>query len=171
MIRWLLLIPFALLIAIGASGFFFLIASTVDPLMATLTGETLFVGFWNLIDAVFSSDDPGPLIADAMLTVGRIVFTLLVLPPLMIAVVSEVLKMRSFLWHVLATGVLTAAVPWILRGAARVANPAELHVSAVLGLTGAVAGFVYWAIAGRDAGGRDAPPLPPTASSGPSVPN
>jgi hypothetical protein len=162
MIRWLLLIPFALLVAIGASSFFFLIASAVDPLMATLTGETLFVGFWNLIDAVFSSDDPGPLIADAMLTAGRIVFTLLVLPPLMIAVVSEVLKMRSFLWHALATGVLTAAVPWILRGAARVANPAELHVSAVLGLTGAVAGFVYWAIAGRDAGGRDVP-LPPSA--------
>lgn len=163
MIRWLLLIPFALLIAIGASGFFFLVASAVDPLMATLTGETLFVGFWNLIDAVFSSDDPGPIIEEAMLAVGRITFTLLVLPPLMIAVISEVLRMRSFLWHVLATGVLTAAVPWILRGAARVANSAELHVSVVLGLTGAVAGFVYWTIAGRDAGGRASAATPPSA--------
>ncbi|HZW45973.1 MAG TPA: hypothetical protein VFF61_00480 [Microvirga sp.] len=162
MIRWLLLIPFALLIAIGVSSLFFFIASMVDPLMATLTGETLFVGFWNLVDAVFSSDDPAPIVADAMLAVGRIMFTLLVLPPLVIATISEVLKMRSLLWHTLATGVLTAAVPWILRGAARVANPAELHVSAVLGLTGAVAGFVYWAIAGRDAGGRDAPPPSPT---------
>ena len=53
MIRWLILIPFALLIAIGASGMFFLIASIVDPVMALLTGETLFVGFWSLIDAVF----------------------------------------------------------------------------------------------------------------------
>ena len=166
MIRWLLLIPFALLIAIGMSSLFFFIASMVDTLMATLTGETLFVGFWNLVDAVFSSDDPAPIVADAMLAVGRIMFTLLVLPPLVIAAISEVLKMRSLLWHTLATGVLTAAVPWILRGAARVANPAELHVSAVLGLTGAVAGFVYWAIAGRDAGGRDAPPPSPPASSG-----
>ncbi len=163
MIRWLLLIPFALLVAIGASGFFLLVAAMIDPLMATLTGETLFVGFWNLIDAVFSSDDPGPIIADAMVAVGRIVFTLLVLPPLMIAVISEVLRMRSFLWHVLATGVLTAAVPWILRGTARVANPAELHVSLILGLTGAVAGFVYWAIAGRDAGGRATPAVSPNA--------
>jgi len=160
MIRWLLLIPFALLIAIGMSSVFFLVVSMVDPLMAALTGNTLFVGFWNLVDAVFSSDDPGPIVAEAMLGVGRIMFTLLVLPPLVIAAISEVLRMRSLLWHTLATGVLTAAVPWILRGAPRVANPAELHVSLILGLTGAVAGFVYWAIAGRDAGGRR--PDPPT---------
>jgi hypothetical protein len=157
MIRWLLLIPFALLIAIGASSFFFMVASMIDPVMATLTGETLFVGFWSLMDAVFSSNDPGPIVADAMLAVGRIVFTLLVLPPLVIALVSEMLGMRSLLWHALATGVLTAAVPWILRGAARITTPDELHVSLVLGLTGAAAGFVYWMIAGRDAGGRPDP--------------
>jgi hypothetical protein len=165
MIRWLLLIPFALLITIGMSSLFFFIASMVDPLMATLTGETLFVGFWNLVDAVFSSDDPGPIVADAMLTVGRIMFTLLVLPPLVIAVISEILRMRSLLWYALATGILTAAVPWILRGAARVQNPEELHVSAILGLTGAVAGFIYWAIAGRDAGGRPASTSPTPSES------
>lgn len=154
MIRWLLLIPFALLIAIGASSFFFMVATIVDPVMAVLTGDTLFVGFWSFVDAVFSSEDPGPIVADALLAVGRIVFTLLVFPPLLIAVLSEVLRIRSLVWYAGATCVLTAAVPWILRGAARVANPAELHVSLVLGLTGAVAGFVYWVIAGRDAGGR-----------------
>jgi len=169
MIRWLLLIPFALLIAIGMSSLFFFIASMVDPLMATLTGETLFVGFWNLVDAVFASDDPGPIVADAMLSVGRIMFTLLVLPPLIIALISEVLKMRSLLWHALATGVLTASVPWILRGAARVQNPQELHVSAMLALTGAVAGFIYWAIAGRDAGGnRPSPDVQPGKADTPS---
>ncbi|WP_114944272.1 hypothetical protein [Microvirga calopogonii] len=164
MIRWLILIPFALLIAIGASGTFFLIASVVDPVMAMLTGDTVFVGFWSLLDAVFSAEDPGPIVADAFLAVGRIVFTLLVFPPLFVAVISEVLGMRSLVWYALATGILTAAVPWILRGAARVGSPAELHVSLILGLTGAVAGFVYWAIAGRDGGGRDAAPsLPPAA--------
>src|SRR4051812_5533868 len=164
MIRWLLLIPFALLIAIGASSVFFLGASMVDPLLATLTGNTLFVGFWNLVDAVFSSEDPGPIVADAILAIGRIAFTLLVLPPLMIAVISEVLKLRSLIWYALATGVLTASVPWILRGAARIANPAELHVSAILGLTGAVAGFIYWAISGRDAGGNRPSPSAPMPS-------
>lgn len=161
MIRWLLLIPFALLLAIGASSLSFMIAAIVDPLMAMLTGETLFVGFWALVDAVFSTDDPVPVVSDALLTVGRIVFTFLIFPPLLVAVVSEAFRMRSLLWHAGATGVLTAAVPWILRGQARIATPAELHVSLILGLVGAVAGFVYWAVAGRDAGGRR--PLPPSA--------
>jgi len=154
MIRWLLLIPFALLIAIGASSFFLMVASMVDPVMAMLTGDTLFVGFWTFVDEVFSADDPGPIVTDAFLAVGRLVFTLLVFPPLLVAVVSEALGMRSLVWYAGAMGVLTAAVPWILRGAARVGSPLELHVSLVLGLTGAVAGLIYWAIAGRDAGGR-----------------
>jgi hypothetical protein len=161
MIRWLILIPFALLIAISASGTFFLIASMVDPVMALLTGDTLFVGFWSLVDAVFAADDPGPIVEDAFLAVGRIMFTLLIFPPLLIAVISEVLGMRSLLWHTLATAVLTAAVPWILRGDARIATPAELHVSLVLGLTGAVAGFIYWAIVG----GREPRRASPTAPS------
>jgi len=163
MIRWLLLIPFSLLIAVGMSSLFFLVASMVDPVMATLTGDTLFVGFWTFVDAVFSSEDPGPVVTHAFETVGRIAFTLLVFPPLIVAIISEVLGMRSLAWYAGATGVLTAAIPWILRGSARVANPDELHVSLVLGLTGAVAGFVYWAIAGRDAGRR-----PPSTAPTPS---
>jgi threonine/homoserine efflux transporter RhtA len=164
MIRWLLLIPFALLIAIGASGTFFLIATIVDPVMAVLTGDTLFVGLWSLVDAVFAAEDPGPIVEDAFLAVGRIVFTLLVFPPLMIAIISEVLGMRSLLWHALATGILTAAVPFILRGSARVASPAELHVSLVLGLTGAVAGLVYWAIIGGREPRRPNPTAPLSGS-------
>ncbi|WP_201834362.1 hypothetical protein [Microvirga zambiensis] len=165
MIRWLLLIPFALIIAIGVSGTFFLIASIVDPVMATLTGDTLFVGFWSLIDAIFAADDPTPIVEDAFLAVGRILFTLLIFPLLLIALVSEVLGMRSLLWHALATGVLTAAVPWILRGAARVGTPAELHVTLVLGLTGAVAGLVYWAIAGGREPRRPEPHAPLSSGS------
>ncbi|MGO4706669.1 hypothetical protein AB4072_12945 [Microvirga sp. 2MCAF38] len=158
MLRWLLLIPFALLVAIGASGFFLFLACIVDPTMATLTGDTVFAGFWSLMDDIFSSDDPEPIIRQAFEVMGRLVFTLLVFPPLLVAIVSEVVKAKSLVWHVCATAILTAAVPWILRGSIRVATPAELHVSAVLGLTGAVAGLIYWLIAGRDSGGeRQAP--------------
>ncbi|MBB4041303.1 hypothetical protein GGR34_002973 [Microvirga flocculans] len=165
MIRWLLLIPFALLIAIGASGTFFLVASIVDPVMNMLTGDTVFVGFWSLLDAIFSAEDPGPIVEDAFLAVGRIMFTLLIFPPLLVAVVSEVFGMRSLLWHTLATAVLTAAVPWILRGSARIATPQELHVSFVLGLTGAVAGLVYWAIIGGREPRRTNPSEPMSSGS------
>jgi hypothetical protein len=76
-----------------------------------------------------------------------------------------VLGMRSLLWHTLATAVLTAAVPWILRGDARITTPAELHVSLVLGLTGAVAGLVYWAIIGGRAPRRPNPTAPMSSGS------
>jgi hypothetical protein len=142
-----------------------MIASMVDPVMATLTGDTLFVGFWSFVDAVFSAEDPGLVVAHAFDTVGRIAFTLIIFPPLLVAILSEVIGLRSLVWYAGATGVLTASVPWILRGSARVANPAELHVSLVLGLTGAVAGFVYWAIAGREAGGRAQPNAPTPSGS------
>lgn len=161
MIRWLLLIPLALLIAIGASSLFLFMAALVDPVMGTLTGDTLLVGFWVFVDEVFSAEDPGPMIAETALAVARVAFVLLVFPPLLVAVVSEIVRARSVVWYMAAMGALTAATPWILRGSARVATPGELHVSAVLGLTGAVAGLIYWAIAGRDAGGSaSAPPLP-----------
>lgn len=161
MIRWLLLIPLALLIAIGAGTLFLFVASLVDPLMGSLTGDTLLVGFWVFVDEVFASEDPGPMIAEAAFAVARVAFLLLAFPPILVAVVSEVIRARSLVWHMGAMGALTAAIPWVLRGSARVATPAELHVSAVLGLTGAVAGLVYWAIAGRDAGGARPAPNPP----------
>jgi hypothetical protein len=152
MVRWLFLIPFALLIAVGTSTVFLLVASLVDPVMARLMGDTLFVGFWSLMDAVVAVDDPTPVVEGALSGAGRLAFTILVAPPLFIALVGEVIGARRLVWYAGAMGGLTALVPWILRGSARVASPSELHVAVVLGLTGAVAGLVYWAIAGQGAG-------------------
>ena len=129
MIRYILLIPFALLIAIGASSLFLLIASIADPVMAVLTGDTLLVGFRAFVDEVFSSDDPGPIVVGGLRCCrAACVFTLLVFPPLLVAILSEVIRARSAIWYGAATGVLTAAIPWILRGSARVGSPGELHV-------------------------------------------
>jgi hypothetical protein len=157
MIRWFLLIPFVLLVAIGTASVFFLVASLVDPVMATLTGNTLFVGFWSLIDALNAADDPAPILEEAFFGVSRLFFTLLVVPPVFVALVGELVGTRSLLWYAGGAALVTAAIPWILRGSARVASPAELHVAAVLALTGAVAGFIYWLLAGQGAGHRSAP--------------
>jgi hypothetical protein len=165
MIRWLLVLPFALVFAVGASSLFVVTASVVDPVMARLAGDTLFVGFWSLMDALFAVDDPAVVVAGAMTGLGKVVFTFLILPPVFVAVVGEVAGLRRLAWYAGATGLLTAAIPWLLRGTARVASPAELHVGLVLGLTGAVAGFVYWLMAGRSAGLRRMPASPPVASA------
>jgi hypothetical protein len=154
-------VAFGLVFAITASGFFLMVASVVDPVMAVLTGNTLFVGFWALMDAIFAAADPDLVVEGALAGIGHLTFALLVAPPAFVALVSEVIGARRLLWHAGLTGLLTAAVPWLLRGSGRVSSPEELHVGFVLGLTGAVAGFVYWMIAGRSAGfARPAAPPP-----------
>jgi hypothetical protein len=160
MVRWIVVIPLALLLALTASGLFFLIAALVDPVVGALAGNTLFVGFWSLMDALIASENPDAVVEGALSGIGRLTFALFVLPPVFVALVGEVIGLRRLLWHAGATAVLSAAVPWLLRGSPRVASPDELRVSVVLGLTGAVAGFVYWTIAGRG----------PAREVGPSAP-
>ncbi len=68
---------------------------------------------------------------------GGVFFAFLVLPPAWSRSLSEVIRARSAAWYGGATGVLTAAIPWILRGSRRGSDRRrELHVSLVLGLTG-----------------------------------
>lgn len=170
--RWLgrlIVLPLALVIAIGASSFFLLIASVADPVMAQLTGNTLFVGFWSLMDAIFAVDDPTFLIEGAVKGVGKVFLTFLILPPVFVALVGEVAGLRRLAWYAGGTGVLTALVPWLLRGSARVATPAELHVGLVLALTGAVAGLFYWMVAGRSAGLRARSRALPPGSAQPEI--
>jgi hypothetical protein len=156
----LIAVAFGLVCAVTAGVMFLLVASVVDPVMAVLTGDTMFVGFFALMDAIFAADDPSAVVAGTLTDLGRLIVMLLVAPPAFVALASEVIGARSLAWHAGLTGVLTAAVPWLMRGSVQMASPAELHVSVVLGLTGAVAGLFHWMIAGRSAGFSRPPALP-----------
>jgi hypothetical protein len=159
-IRWLVVIPFALLLALTAGALVFLVAAVADPVLAPLAGHALFAGFWGLMDAVASADDPDAAVRGAFEGAGRLVFSLLILPPLFIALVGEVIGTRALLWYAGATAALAASMPWILRAGARAATPDELRVSLILALTGAAAGLVYWTLAGRGAGRSLTAPMP-----------
>jgi hypothetical protein len=162
-VRWIFVVPFALLVALAAGTVFFLIAALADPVMAALAGQSLFVGFWSLMDAILGSENPDAVVADALSGVGRLTLILFVLPPVFVAVLGEVIGLRRLAWYAGGTGLLAAAMPWLLRGSPRIASPDELRVSLVLGLTGAVAGSVYWLVAGRGAGAAREPG--PTATT------
>jgi hypothetical protein len=157
MLRWIFVIPFALLLALAAGSLFFLIAALADPVMAALAGQTLFVGFWSLMDAILGAENPDAVVLAALSGVGRLTLILFVLPPVFVALIGEVIGLRRLVWYAGATALLSAAMPWLLRGSPRVATPDELRVSLVLGLTGAVAGSVYWLITGRGAGAAREP--------------
>ena len=158
MLRWLLLIPFALLFAIGAGMFALLIASVISPDLGLLIGG----GFERLMAALFDMAaqgfDPGPTADAAFSLLGRLGFAILVAPVLLVAIGSELFRLRSGLIQSGLTGVLAALLPLAMLGLSRAPTVAELQIISALFLVGAATGFVYWVIAGRGAGGERADP-------------
>jgi hypothetical protein len=154
MLRWLLLIPFALLFAVGAGLFALLIASVISPDLGLLIGG----GFERLMAALFDMAaqgfDPGPAADAAFSLLGRLGFAILVAPVVLVAIGSELFRLRSGLIQSGLTGVLAALLPLAMLGMTRAPNMAEMQVISALFLVGAATGFVYWVIAGRGAGGE-----------------
>ena len=152
--RWigrLLLIGFALPVAVAAGTLTLFLVTLFDPILAAFAGAIIQAGLVALLDSLAAARDPGFAIESTAVGLGRLAFTVLVVPPVFVALVSEVIGARRFLWHAGATGLLTSALPWLARsGVAR--TPEEAHIALLLALTGAVAGAVYWLIAGNGAG-------------------
>jgi hypothetical protein len=154
MLRWLLLIPFGLLLAMGAGFFGLLLAGAISPELGLLIGS----GFERLVAAIFDAledgFDPAPTAELAFSLIGRLGFAVLVAPVLVVAIVSEVFRLRGGLVQSGLTGTLAALLPLGMLGLARVPTMSETRVISALFLVGAVTGFVYWLIAGRTAGGE-----------------
>lgn len=154
MLRWLLLIPFALMMAMAAGLVAMMVASVVSPGIALLIGG----GFERLLDALFRladiGVDPGPTAQAAFVLLGRLGFAIIVAPVALVAVGSELFSLRSGLIQSGLTGLLAALLPLALLGLSRTPTGAEVQVIGALILVGAATGFVYWLIAGRGAGGE-----------------
>ncbi|CAH1658120.1 MULTISPECIES: hypothetical protein [unclassified Chelatococcus] len=143
-----ILVPLGIGCAVTAGLIFLMLAATFQPALAQLFAGLSLAGLLTFFDALTTTGDPGSLLALWMLTVGFVA-----LPPAIIALVGEFAGWRSFVWYSAATALLTAALPWIARGSAD-GTQGEADVTLVLFLTGALAGLVHWAIAGRTAGRR-----------------
>jgi hypothetical protein len=158
MLRWLLLIPFALLLAMGAGLLALMVAAAVSPEFALLIGggvERLFATLFALAESGY---DPTPMAQATVSLLGRLGFGMLVAPVLLVAIASEVFRLRSGLIQTGATGLLAALVPLGMLGLSRVPTLSETRVISALVLVGAVTGLVYWLVAGRSAGGEAADP-------------
>lgn len=134
----------ALIAAIFAASLAILIVWPVAP-------DTMIVAIHRLFDIVAYSERPDVVIAETATSIGRLLMLLLVAPVAVTGLIGEVARLRSALWYVAGTAVVTAAVPWLLRPETRMPSTGELHISALLGIVGVVAGLVYWLIAGRSA--------------------
>lgn len=163
--RLLLIIPLAILLAMGASGFFLMIASVASPDMAAMV-----VGLMSALgDAIFAMAldgvDPTPAAVAAAWQGLRFGVALLVAPAVLTALTSEVLRLPGVITQMMIAGFTAALAPLALIGLNRMPSGAEARVLAALFLTGVVAGFVYWLAAGRGAGGERLS-VPPSGSAG-----
>lgn len=156
------LVALALLLAVSAGALFLALAPLFDPVVGRFVGEVAWTGLWALLDSVAALDDPEPLVREAFVGLSGLGTTLLVAPPVFVALVGEVAGLRALAWYAGGTGAVTAAIPWLLRPAPRPATGEEIHIVLALFLTGAVAGLVYWALAGHGAGRRQAEPAAQT---------
>ena len=154
LLRWILLIPFACLVAMGAALIFLAMASVASPSVALLIGG----GVERLIDLLFGladrGIDPAPAAQAAFALIGKLGLAIIVMPVALVAVASELFRLRSGLIQSGFTGLLAALLPLAMLRLARAPSAAEIQIISGLFLVGAATGFVYWLIAGRGAGGE-----------------
>jgi hypothetical protein len=156
LLRWLIVIPFALCVAmfVGFNALFLL--SAVVPELGMLVGA----GFQALVATVFNEfaagADPTARLVSAFALSWRLALAIFVIPVFVTALVCEFFSRRSGLLQITATGVLAAMLPLAMLQLGRSPTAAEGRVIAALFFTGAVIGLIYWLIAGRKAGGRPA---------------
>ena len=96
--------------------------------------------------------EQGAPIFGVVLFAGTVGPALTALPGLIAAVVGEVLKIRSWMYYVLAGGAALAVIP--ILAAPQTAELAEVvgsHAMTVFAAAGFAGGFVYWLLAGRNA--------------------
>ena len=164
--RRLLLVPIGLTLAIPSGALFLMIGGVLEPSARAFLGNLSLSGLLALLLDVTEEQNLeafGVFLFSTMMLVSM----LLIAPLVLVVLAGEILRLRSYVWYSGMCGVLTGAVPWLLRAgqsgemtvsSTDPAQIAELRITLLLFLTGVVSGFVYWLVAGRSAGPGHAPP-------------
>ncbi|KMO11628.1 hypothetical protein [Methylobacterium platani] len=148
----LLAIGSALLMAIACGAVALAVGVAMDPALRDILGQLGLSGLEAVLSDLAEGYAPDPGMVEGALSLGRAVLLLVAVPPVLNAVVGEVLGWRALAWYGGATGLLTALLPWLMRGAGGPAGAGEGRVTAILFCAGGIAGLVYWLAAGRFAG-------------------
>ncbi|MFH6782873.1 MULTISPECIES: hypothetical protein [Methylobacterium] len=152
----LLAIGVALMMAIACGAIALGIGVAMDPVLRDVLAQFGLSGLEAVLADLAEGYAPDPGMVEGAVNLGRAILLLVAVPPALNAVVGEVLGWRSLAWYGGATGLLTALLPWLMRGAGgpvvQGAGAGEGRVTAILFCTGGIAGLVYWLAAGRFAG-------------------
>ncbi len=160
-LRILFLLPLAFAFAIPAAAMFLFVAGLMEPAGRDLALALVDALAQLVADAIWLDAVPDVALPVAW-SLWRASLAVLVAPVLCAGLAGEIFRVRSYVYYAGVTGLVTALVPWVARtrlgigsGAGlRGMDPAELRLTAILFVTGVVAGTIYWLIAGRTAGPR-----------------
>ncbi len=145
------------LVAAVASALIFLpIATLIDPVTRSAGTDLTAAAFLTVLERALSEPGSGQALTVMVSAVRSVAVILCGLPILVIGLVGETAKVGSWIWYSMATGVLTAAIPYMARsasdsGVSQAAHSVEIRFATIFFLTGVVAGLIYWVGAGRSA--------------------
>lgn len=152
----LLFCLFAGAFAIACAIIFLPIAILFDPVIRAATGDFTLAALIELFDAIMDSAVPEVAAGRLLNGIWLVIMGICVVPTVLTVLLGELAGTRSFAWYAGVNAILAAAMPWVARsargtlGATDVPTAAiEMHFALVFFLTGALAGTIYWLLAGR----------------------
>lgn len=151
-----LILTFIGLACASAAALVFLpLAVIFDPLVQQVASQVPADHWLDILWDLFSEDNPEDTFGAIFQLIWTVGMLVCILPVTVTALLGASARVRAFAFYAGATGLLAAAIPWILRSSqigerAFQASSAEAHLTIILFLTGAFAGTIFWLIAARN---------------------
>jgi hypothetical protein len=150
-VRRILVVTAALVLAIAAGVLFFAIAGLTVPATREFAADLSLERILLTITGMANGETPDRVWGVVAATFWVLATVILVVPPIVAAAIGEAAGLRSFAWYGGVSGALAAGLAWLGHPLGVSPDAAETKLFLLLFVTGAVAGLVYWAIAGRSA--------------------
>ncbi|MGL4637348.1 MAG: hypothetical protein ACRCWF_15305 [Beijerinckiaceae bacterium] len=148
----LILIPLGIAIAAFLAGTFLVVAGFVQPQLGGALTEAAITTLRRLVESLMEDGEAAVRFGRLAQGLSTLTVALLFLPVAIVAAVSEVFSVRFWFVQALGAALLTALLPWAMLPSLMTGTPLASSLTGLLAVTGALAGSIYWMVAGRSAG-------------------
>ncbi len=148
----LILIPLGIVLAAFAALVFLGIVGMTQPTVADALVTTAFKTMDRMFRTLMEGEEAIKQFGWSLVLLSRFVVVVLLLPVTLVAVVAEFFAFRAWLFHAAMAALLTAAMPFALMPELISGFAFASGATGLLAATGALAGSIYWIVAGRSAG-------------------
>jgi hypothetical protein len=132
--------------------FFLAIVGMAQPGLADAIAATAFQTLDRGVRMAMEGEEAFRRFGWSLLELSRFAVVILLLPVTLTAVVAEFFALRAWFFHALAAALLTALMPFALMPDVPQRAGITSWATLLLAAAGALAGTIYWMIAGRSAG-------------------